>query len=44
MTEFLKITAPEGLLRNVGRFTMRIIGYRYEMGYLDRSTTEPCCL
>lgn len=48
MTEFLTITAPEGLLLNVGLFTRRIIGECYnlerEMGYLDRPTTEPCCL
>lgn len=32
MTVFLKITAPEGLLLNVGQFTRRIIGNRYESG------------
>ena len=32
MTEFLTIPTPVGLLRNVGRFTRRIIGYRYESG------------
>ena len=30
MTEFLMIPTPEGLLLNVGQFTRRIIGNRYE--------------
>lgn len=34
MTEFLTISTPTGLLRSVGRFTLHIIGHRYEWATL----------
>ena len=34
MTEFLTISAPAGLLRNVGQFTLHIIGHSYEWATL----------